>query len=147
MRFSHLTDGRWAALAATIQSFVNGVISTRLPLHSRWVEAYKKDPACTLIWHLVLNPGKICKATLQDVHYIYQGALHQLHIVLEDEMLIVWEPIHGGTSYTSLQIVPVDLRDIIFVAFHSNPVGGHLDATCTFHCLLMLSLAGNVYVH
>ena len=126
---------------------MNGAIGTRPPLHSRWVEAYKKDPACTLIWHLVLNPGKICKATLQDVHYIYQGALHQLHIVLEDEMLIVWEPIHGGTSYTSLQIVPVDLRDIIFVAFHSNPVGGHLDATCTFHCLLMLSLAGNVYVH
>jgi hypothetical protein len=128
---------RWAAPAATIQSFVNGAIGTRLPSHSRWVEAYGLDPACTLIRDLVLNPGKICKATLQGVHYIYRGALRLSHIVIEDEMLILREPIRGGTSFTRLQIVPQGLRDIIFVAFHSNPVGGHLDATRTLHRLRM----------
>ena len=38
-------------------------------------------------------------------------------------MLILRKLICGGTSYTPLQIDPVDLRDIMFVAFHSNPVG------------------------
>jgi len=83
------SPNRWAAPAATIQSFVNGAIGTRLPSHSRWVEAYGSDPACTLIRDLVLNPGKICKATLQDVHYIYCGALRLSHIAIEDEMLIL----------------------------------------------------------
>ena len=31
-----------SAPAITIQSFVNGAIGTRLPSHSRWVEAYER---------------------------------------------------------------------------------------------------------
>jgi hypothetical protein len=50
-------------------------------------------------------------------------------------MLILREPIRGGPLFTRLQIVPEGLRDIIFVAFHSNPVGGHLDANHTLHRL------------
>jgi hypothetical protein len=38
-------------------------------------------------------------------------------------------------SYTRLQIVPAELRDILFVAFHSNPIGGHLDTARTLHRL------------
>jgi hypothetical protein len=126
---------RWAASAASIQLFVNGAIGSRLPSRSRWVDAYKNDPACTLIRNLVLHPGKICKSTLKDVHYVYRQPLRQLHIVIEDEMLIFREPICGSMSYTRLQIVPAELRDILFVAFHSNPIGGHLDMACTLHRL------------
>jgi hypothetical protein len=50
-------------------------------------------------------------------------------------MLIFQELIHGSTSYTRLQIVPAELQDILFVAFHSNPIGGHLDMARTLHCL------------
>jgi hypothetical protein len=50
-------------------------------------------------------------------------------------MLIFQEPIRGSTSYTCLQIVPAELRDILFVAFHSNPIGGHLNTACTLHRL------------
>jgi hypothetical protein len=52
-------------------------------------------------------------------------------------MLILREPICGSTSYTCLQIVPTELRNILFVAFHSNPIGGHLNVYCTLHCLWM----------
>ncbi len=48
-------------------------------------------------------------------------------------MLICWEPIRGSTLYTQSQIVPKALFDIVFVAFHSNPLGGHLNAYCTLH--------------
>ena len=50
-------------------------------------------------------------------------------------MLIYQEPIRGSSSYTRLQIVPRPLLNIIFVAFHSNPLGGHLNAYRTLHRL------------
>ncbi len=36
-----------------------------------------------------------------------------------------------------LQIVPKELRNILFVAFHLNPVGSHLNACRTLHCLCL----------
>ncbi len=111
---------RWAAPATTIQSFINGTIGTSLPSHNRWVAAYGSDAACVRIRDLVLNPGKICKSTLMDVHYVYRQPLRQSHIIIEGEMLIFREPIRGSTSYTRLQIVPVGLCDILFVAFQTQ---------------------------
>ncbi len=131
------SPNKWAAPAASIQSFVNGAIGTRLPSHSCWVEAYTKDPACCIIQDLALNPGKICKATFLEVHYAYHQPLHWSHIVIEDKMLILREPICSSTSYTRLQIVPAKLQNILFIAFHLNPIGGHLNAYRTLHRLRM----------
>jgi len=52
---------------------------------------------------------------------------------IEDNMLIYREPIRGSASYTRLQIVPKSLLNIVFVAFHSNPIGGHSNAYRTLH--------------
>ncbi len=62
------------------------------------------------------------------VNYNYQAALCQSQIVIKDEMLIFNEPIQGGSSSTCLQLVLVEFYNIIFVAFHSNAIGGHLNA-------------------
>ena len=88
-----------------------------------------------MIRDLVINPGKICKETLKTDHYSYRQPLRQSFTVIEDVMLIFREPIQGSTSYTRLQIVSRGLYDIIFIAFHSNPIGGHLNAYRTFHQL------------
>jgi hypothetical protein len=45
------------------------------------------------IHNLVCNPSKINSTTLNRVNYNYWAALHQLQIVIEDEMLIFNEPI------------------------------------------------------
>jgi hypothetical protein len=127
------SPNQFAAPAATIQAFLNGAIGARLPSHARWVEAYAADPECCAIRGLALSPGKICKETLKSVHYTYHQPLRQSFIVIEEDLLIFWEPIRGSTSYTRLQIVPKGLYDIIFIAFHSNPIGGHLNAYCTLH--------------
>jgi len=50
-------------------------------------------------------------------------------------MLILNEPICGGVSYSCLQLVPKELNNILFVAFHTNAIGGHLNPNRTFHCL------------
>ncbi len=73
-------------------------------------------------------------ATLEKVHHAYCQPLRQSHIVIEDNMLVLREPIRGSTSYMRLQIVPKELRKNLFVAFHSNPNSGHLNAYCN-HCL------------
>jgi hypothetical protein len=52
---------------------------------------------------------------------------------IEDNMLIYREPIRGSASYTRLQIVPKSLLNIVFVAFHANPIGGHFNAYRTLH--------------
>jgi hypothetical protein len=53
--------------------------------------------------------------------------------VIKDEMLIFNEPIQGGSLYTLLQLVPAEFYNIIFVAFHSYAIGGHLNAYRTLH--------------
>jgi hypothetical protein len=129
------SPNQFVAPAATVQAFVNGAIGTRLPSHDCWVEACASDPECVIIMDLVTNPGKICRESLKGVHYSYRQPLRQSLIVVEDGLLIFCKPIRGSTSYTRLQIVPQGLRDIIFVAFHSNPIGGHLNAYRTLHRL------------
>jgi hypothetical protein len=43
-------------------------------------------------------------------------------------MLILCKPISGKSSFTCLQLVSAELINIICVAFHTNPIGGHLNA-------------------
>jgi hypothetical protein len=88
-----------------------------------------------MIKDLVINPCKICKETLKTIHYSYHQPLRQSFIVIEDDMLIFYEPIQGSTSYTHLQIVPRGLYDTVFITFHSNPIGRHLNTYRTLHRL------------
>jgi hypothetical protein len=85
------------------------------------------------ICNLVPNPSKINSMTLNTVNYDYRAALRQSQIVIKDEMLIFNKPIQGGSSYTCLQLIPAEFHNLIFVAFHSNTIGGHLNAYCTLH--------------
>jgi hypothetical protein len=50
-------------------------------------------------------------------------------------MLILQEPICGSRSYTRLQLIPRELHNILFIAFHTNAIGGHLNAYRTLHRL------------
>ncbi len=52
-------------------------------------------------------------------------------------MLIYCEPIWGSTSYCRLQIIPVDLRNILFIVFQTNPIGRHFNAYKTMHCICL----------
>ncbi len=73
--------------------------------------------------------------TLAEVNHNYRGLLSQSNILLENDMLIMREPIAGTSCYTRLQLVPRELQNILFVAFHTNPMGGHLNEYRTLHRL------------
>ncbi len=128
---------QYAAPAATIQSFVSGAIGFHLPSYQQWTEAYSKDKECKMLFALVRNLGKICKDSLKDVHYCYRQPQHNSHIVIEDNVLIFCKPFWGSSLYTRLQIVPANLQNIHFVAFHTNSIGGHFNAYRTLHHLCL----------
>jgi hypothetical protein len=129
------SPNQFAAPAATIQTLVNGAICTRLPSKERWVQAYTTDTELCAVRDLALNPSKITNKSLANVNHNYRGPLRQSLIILENDMLFLHEPIIGTSSYTRLQLVPSELKNIIFIAFHTNPIGGHLNAYRTFHRL------------
>ena len=122
------------ALPATlIQAFVSGTTTTRLPSREQWRSATLNDAELTKIRQMVLTPAMITAANLKEVNYNYRHALRNSLISIEDGLLIYREPIVGGKSYTRLTIMPSSLRNIIFVAFHANPTGGHLNVVRTLH--------------
>ncbi len=55
----------------------------------------------------------------------YRAALRQSQITIKDGILILREPIVGSESYACLQLVPSHFRNLVFVDFHSNPLGAH----------------------
>jgi hypothetical protein len=83
----------------------------------------------------MLNPSLINNQALAKVNHNYCGPLHQSLISVENDMLILKELIGGALSYTRLQLVPQELSNILFTAFHTNAMGGHLNAYWTLHCL------------
>jgi hypothetical protein len=139
---------QYAALAATIQAFLSGAVTTQLPTHARWLQAYENDSELSCIQAIVLNPLTLLNTSLRDINYNYHSALWNSLITLEDEMMIYCEPISGSAgSYTCLQLVPKEFYNILFVAFHSNPLGGHLNAYWTLHCLRLQFYWPGMYLY
>ena len=122
------SPNQFAAPAATIQTLVNGAICTRLPSRERWLSTYNNDAEMCAVRELALNPSQITNKRLSAVNHNYRGPLRQSQIVIEDSMLILHEPICSSTSYARLQFVPRELHNILFIAFHTNAIGGHLNA-------------------
>ena len=132
-----IIDTSHAAPAAAVQAYVSGAIGVRLPDKERWTKAYHEDDELRKVFTFAQNPSTISNSSLRDanINFNYREALRRSLIVVEDDLLIYREPLAGSNSFTRLQIVPPSLRNIIFVAFHSNPIGGHFNAYRTFHRL------------
>jgi hypothetical protein len=89
----------------------------------------------SIICDLVLNPSKINTATLNTMNYNFRAPLYQSLIFIENGMLFYKEPICSGLSYTCLQLIPQEFYNILFIAFHSNWIGGHMNDYRTLHRL------------
>ena len=53
-------------------------------------------------------------------------------IIEEDNILYLIKLLSADAKCVKLRIVPKSLRNVVFVAFHTNPIGGHLDAFRTY---------------
>ena len=122
-----------AAPAATAHTFLLGATTLKLPTVETWRESYLQDDESKRIMNMIENPSLIGKEALDKVHYIFRQPIRDNRIKLIDGLLFIQEIIDISGNFIQLQIVPTRLRNIIFTAFHANPIGDHFDLYHTFH--------------
>ena len=124
------------APAALSNVFVNGATGTKLPNQEAWIAAYDNDPETKLIRDCIKNPSLVMKENLKKVHHTYRMPLRQSLFIIEDDMLVYREPLgQGSDSYVKLRLVPSSLRNLLFIAYHANPIGGHFHYERTYRNL------------
>ena len=111
---------------------LNGTTGTRLPSAERWATAITNDDECKLILLMIRKPEEWVKKNIDKVHFIYRNSLRNGLIVEEHGSLFLKEVFPNDTKFVKLRIVPTSLRNMIYVAFHCNPIGGHLNAFRTY---------------
>lgn len=95
------------APAAMANVFINGTTGSRLPDHPKWISAYDSDPSCRLIKDMITNPSRINNESLQKIHSSFRMPLWESLLVLENDMIVLREPIgDGSSSYCKLRLVP-----------------------------------------
>ena len=134
--FEIFHPSRYAAPAAIAQvpAFTNGAVGSRIPGNSSWRRALSEDPVTQLILEIVANPalGESQKY-IQPLDYIYRQPARQGHFTIRDGILYLKEIFQNDVKFVELRVVPASLVNIIFVAFHANPIGGHLNPYRTYH--------------
>jgi hypothetical protein len=120
----HKTN-QFTAPTACVQSFLNGAIGVWMPSRNVWVKEYGEDPELSAIVRFVQNPGTLSQRSLDAANLDpnYHQVLRQLCLHHDNGILYYHEPIAGSESYAKLQVVPKKLCNIVFIAFHSNPLG------------------------
>ena len=74
---------------------------------------------------MIANPSLVMKKNLQKLDSAYRGPLRRGLVLLERGFLVLKEQVDYQSVHRVMRIVPRDLRNIVFIAFHSNPIGGH----------------------
>ena len=124
----------YAAPAATSQILFNGATGHTLPDTDAWLLAYEQDPETKLLISMVKDPSLIVTNNMNKLHFVYRRYIRESRIALTPTgMLVIYESIQGSDDFAELQIVPVSLRNIVFIAFHANPLGGHFNTYRTMH--------------
>ena len=110
----------------------SAAIGARLPDAEVWNQTYNAGKDCLLLIEMVGNPSLVKKKTNMDkLHYVYRGPMRKGLICLDRGMLLLKEPISDKQLYRYLRIVLRDLQNIVFIAVHANPIGGHFGLSQT----------------
>ncbi len=88
-----------------------------------------------MIKRIVEDPSLLSKELLKQVSYNFHGPLRKSQIILNNGILVYHKPIACSSLYTCLTLIPQEHCNILFIAFHSNPIGGQFDAFWTLYCL------------
>jgi hypothetical protein len=104
-----------------------------MPSNKDWITAYESDPNCKLLLAMLRIPSLIIQEHVNKLHHIYRQPIRSSLITSEDGILYIHERLYQHESPAiKLRIVPAKLRNVIFAAFHGNPIGGHFNAARNF---------------
>ena len=113
---------------------VNGAVGSRIPDNRTWEQALQDDPMTKLLLEIAANPSLgDSQAHVQPLDHIYRQPARQGNFSVRDRVLYTKEIFKDDDRFVDLRIVPSSMRNIIFIAFHENPIGGHLNSFRTYH--------------
>ena len=121
------------APAAHFDVFTNGIIHHKLPDDNTWRQAIKNDKECSRILDMIKNPALVDTNQLKEIHFALRQPLRESWLYEENGIIFIKQRVPFQNVSISLRLVPSILRNIIFIAFHSNPIGGHLSLYQTMH--------------
>ena len=125
------------AALSNVPIFLSGAINTRMPNPERWVTALLADSECVMLSRIANNPGERTTENIESIHHTYWQSVRDGLVVDKKDGLYLKEVLKNDTKFVKLRIVLHSLRNLVFVAFHSNPIGGHLNAYRTYFCIRM----------
>ena len=125
-----------AHAAIMVSAFFNGAVGTRLPYKRHWIKALNTNPQNKLLLEIVANPG-VAKDNerISSLHSVYRHSARLGNFSVEHGILYMKDIFENNIKYIKLFIVPSSLYSIVFVAFHANPICGHLGSLRIFHCV------------
>ena len=82
---------------------------------------------------MIKNPSLINSDQFKNIHFSLRQPLRESWLYEEDGIIFIKQRVPFKNVSVSLRLVPNILRNIIFIAFHSNPIGGHLSLYQTMH--------------
>ena len=65
---------------------------------------------------------------MPKLHLVYLYPARLRNFTVEDGILYMKKIFTQNIEYIKLHVFPASFYNIIFAAFHANPIGGHLDA-------------------
>ena len=121
------------APAAISNVLLNSIVNHKLPDNSTWKNEILKDEECNLILQMIKNPSLVTQENLVKINCVYRQPMKQSMFREEQGIIFLDETIPSRNCSVTLRIVPKTLRNIIFISFHSNPMGGHFHLYQTLH--------------
>ena len=121
------------APAAVSNVLMNGIINHKLPDDNTWRQAIADDPECKIILQMIKKPALIVKENLDKIHYRLRQPMRDSNLFEQNGIVYIKDRVPNKNISVALKLVPEKLRNIVFIAFHSNPLGGHLSAYHTVH--------------
>ena len=70
---------------------------------------------------------------IRPLHSIYRQPAIQGYFSIKDIIIFMKEIFENDVKHVDLRIVPYSIINVISVAFHANPICGHLNMYRTYH--------------
>ena len=97
------------------------------PKQKDWTEEYKQNGDANLILnHLSASTNPFPTEIINSVHFYVRSHLHEDCIKLVQDKLTCYLPVSSSDGLAMLLIVPNRLRRLLFDAYHTSGIGGHL---------------------
>jgi hypothetical protein len=125
------TDKQMVRHRQALSRVINRWTTIPMPSENDWKEATNADPDTKYIYETIINGNRLNYGRLDNKRYYEECAEGKLEA--ENWVLYHWEePKAKRLRQLRRKVVPLKLRQIVFVAYHATPLAGHMGIYKTY---------------